>query len=427
MRRGYSSRLGWGAVLGLAVLLLAACVEQRGLEERLASFRVNTTSARGSAESPIPFPESPLPIDVTIVAISNKGRKMSEFNGEVAVFATPGRAHDDRFALVRVPLVAGEGSASLFLSKVYGKTYVCVEDRYRGPESTYAVGCSPTFYVDMPAIAQMQRTEDVTTSPLTGSFIEIRKGDLIVTGVFAEGFFVQDLEAEPDPMRPGTWGGLFVYSFSFPDGLSMGDRVSSIIGTVQEFTGTTQLVFPSWTRVMAPKRLEDLPAPVEITSELCAATGMGDNGLMCGQQDNLDLESLESSVVVVRRVRTPTTWVDCDFNKDGDVPNYDPNCSDGDERTVCREIACKAMCNLDPTCSELSGYETYGQWAVTLDEGAGPKINVLTREGVPEFDPLDPANQGILIDVSGNLRHSLPARPRWVVLARTPEDLVRHP
>ena len=412
--------LGWAA-------LGSGCVERRALPERLSSFRVNTTSDRGSKDAPLPFPESPLPIDVTIVALSNKGRKLTDFDGEVAVFATPGRAHDDRFALVRVPMSGGEGTATLYLSAIYGRTHVCAEDRYRGPESTFAVGCSPTFYVDMPTIPQMQITEDVTTSPLTGSFIEIRRGDVMVTGVFAEGFFVQDLSAPPDPAHPGTWGGLFVYSFSFPEGLSMGDRVSSIIGTVQEFTGTTQLVFPSWTKAEVPKRIEDLPEPVEITTEMCAASGVGNNGLLCGQEDNLDLESLESSVVQVKRVRTPTRWVDCDFDKDGDVPNYDPNCGEGDMATVCREIACKAECNTDPTCSELSGYRTYGQWAVTLDEGMGPKINVLTREGVPEFDPLDPANQGVLIDVAGNLRHSLPARPRWVIVARTPDDLVRQP
>jgi hypothetical protein len=152
---------------------------------------------------------------------------------------------------------------------------------------------------------------------------------------------------------------------------------------------------------------------------------------LCGHfTDNLDMESLESALVSIHGARTPTRWVDCDFDRDGNVANFDPRCNEPEIppylQTHCAEIACNADCNQDLGCSELSSFRQYGQWAVALNAGAGPKINVITREGFPELDPLQSENRGILIDVTGNLRHSLPARPRWIVLARDGDDVTVH-
>jgi len=97
--------------------------------------------------------------------------------------------------------------------------------------------------------------------------------------------------------------------------------------------------------------------------------------------------------------------------------------ADGQTRACC-EIACKAACNLDNTCSELSSLRTYGQWSAAMNGGAGPKVNFLTREGFPELNPEDPSSQGIHLDVTGILRHSLPARPRWVIVSRQASDIV---
>ena len=138
------------------------------------------------------------------------------------------------------------------------------------------------------------------------------------------------------------------------------------------------------------------------------------------------MESLESGLVIVKNVKTPTHWVDCDFNQDGSVSNYDATCTADDPRTVCKEIACKIACNQDVSCSEVSGFKTYGQWSVAMNGGQGPKINLLTQNGFPEFDPMDPKNQGILLDATGNLTQSLPARPRWIISVRSPTDVVIH-
>jgi hypothetical protein len=100
---------------------------------------------------------------------------------------------------------------------------------------------------------------------------------MIVTAITAEGFYVADKLSPPisDPfytsdatgfrVLPGTFGYIYVYNYNFPDGLYFADRVLSLTGTVQEFSGDTQLVFPSWVRKEdLNQHPEDLPAVVQL-------------------------------------------------------------------------------------------------------------------------------------------------------------------
>ncbi len=415
----------------VAAILLAGCVEERPLVERTASFDVQVAADLGTPDEPLPFPDEPIEVDVTVRALSNRGGVREGFSGPVALFVQPGDISGAGMGPVTVELESGTGGARVWLERVYGPTHVCAEDRL-GREPSYAVGCSDRFHFEMPSVAQLQITDNNAESPMEGAYVDIRAGDLIVTGVYPEGFFLTDLAAEPVPERPGDFGSIFIFNFSYPEGISIGDRLSSVSGTVQVFVGSTQLVFPSWVHREGPRGgHDDLPEPVEMTAEICDAATSGTTAGLCGHStSNLDIESLESALVTVRGARTPTRWVDCDFNRDGHVANWDPRCHqhpiDPSLETYCAEIECNTECNLDKECTELSSYRQYGQWAVTLDGGAGPKINIVTREGYPELDPLASKNKGVLIDVTGNLRHSLPARPRWLVLARDSTDVTVH-
>jgi hypothetical protein len=59
----------------------------------------------------------------------------------------------------------------------------------------------------------------------------------------------------------------------------------------------------------------------------------------------------------------------------------------------------------------------FGQWVVALDDGAGPLINIMTRETLVEYNPAAEANLGAHIDyLQGNLRQVRAARPRWMLL-----------
>ena len=86
---------------------------------------------------------------------------------------------------------------------------------------------------------------------------------MVVTGLDCCGFFTTDLSAcvlpednsdpnatfrvpEPSGVYPGRFASLYVYNYSHPDNLEEGDLLWSLSGSVQEFTGTTQVTFASW-------------------------------------------------------------------------------------------------------------------------------------------------------------------------------------
>ncbi|MBN2497187.1 MAG: hypothetical protein JXR96_21520 [Deltaproteobacteria bacterium] len=71
----------------------------------------------------------------------------------------------------------------------------------------------------------------------------------------------------------------------------------------------------------------------------------------------------------------------------------------------------------DHVCTELSTMRQYGQWVVSLDDGQGPMINVLSQEALVNYDPEAPENLGRSIPfLQGNLQQVRAARPRWIVL-----------
>ncbi len=387
--------------------------------------------------------------------------------------------------------------------------------------------------------------------------------------------------AECPGYSPGTFASIFVYNYNFPDNLDEGDLLFTLAGGVQEFTSTTQLVFPSWTTAERVRRLPEdqwnkwlaYARPYDINARTCgqdnAATPFLTDSL-CGQnRRNLKMESLESGLVRIRRARFPRRFQNCDLNANGSVPFFcetkPPNedwqwstCSfDAPEPEVDRvERVCNHNCviglgeNANVICSEKSTYRGFGQYVVEmtlpgptelgLDDalplriqtavarlvadagvddagvvpqnpsvrvsGYGPgteiaitcekptryragnnsvvaletdpvipagqmiryvfqpsesavafqataeqakctvginahtRINLITRDAVPELEPdcneADPDEErarqcqylrGAEFDIIGHLRQAQPARPRWMVIPRAPDDLCCYP
>ena len=141
--------------------------------------------------------------------------------------------------------------------------------------------------------------------------------------------------AECPAYLPGHFGQMFIYNYSYPEGLYQGDLVYTLSGAVQEFTSTTQMTFPAWT---IAESVHTLPQeqwnkwlqyvqPRELGMRICG----GDNTAsppyltdqLCGHNKrNLKMESLESALVKVRNVRFPNKFVNCDANSDGSVPFF---------------------------------------------------------------------------------------------------------
>ena len=66
-------------------------------------------------------------------------------------------------------------------------------------------------------------------------------------------------------INPGTFGSIYIYNYNYPEGLYPGDLLWTIAGSVQEFTSTTQMTFPSWTTRYSyaarsgPEQVEPVP------------------------------------------------------------------------------------------------------------------------------------------------------------------------
>ncbi len=203
---------------------------------------------------------------------------------------------------------------------------------------------------------------------------------------------------------PGTFGSMFVFNFSFPDGLNQGDLLFSLSGAVQEFTSTTQITFPAWTiadrvRLRPPDEWErwlKFAPPVEINYRLCGHDNVFSpfvTDALCGQStSNLKLESLESALVKLRGISLPGRFETCDFDASNSVPFF-CNRTDQDEfgNTLrswgnCdfgtppapepandkRERECVQNCTLGrgpsgpSSCSERATFVGFGQYSVEL-------------------------------------------------------------
>jgi|APLak6261679142_1056127.scaffolds.fasta_scaffold00021_21 hypothetical protein len=196
---------------------------------------------------------------------------------------------------------------------------------------------------------------------------------------------------------PGTYASMFIYNYNFPDGLDEGDLLFTLSGSVQEFTSTTQMVFPAWTTAERVRRLPQdqwnkwlqYAKPYDINMRTCgqdnAAVPFLTDALCGHNRRNMKMESLESGLVRLRRIRFPQKFVNCDFNANGSVPffcetkpaNADwqwSTCSfDAPEPEVDRvERECNQNCVIGlgdqagVICSEESTFKGFGQYVVEM-------------------------------------------------------------
>lgn len=319
-----------------------------------------------------------------------------------------------------------------------------------GPYS-YATGLTAPIYFEEPTLARVQEPEtynDNRGSPFGGQFLTVgRKPEsgapitqscppgydvrdptkkdpndgklvtMVVTGLDPGGFFVTDMTAcrvreytgagsnvrtpEPDGFLPGTYGSMYIYNYSFPEGLYPGDLLWAISGSVQDFAATTQLTFPAWVirekvRELPPseweKYLKQVPVP-EVNLRYCGLDNIVTpfvTDSLCGYSyGNYKMESLESALVKLRRARFPQVFKGCDANGDGQVPFFCPGPSGSSFRFCAEEDdpgstdTGERQCNIDCTvglgefagkiCSERTTYNSFGQFVVEMS-GPGPRV-----------------------------------------------------
>jgi hypothetical protein len=395
--------------------------------------------ARGKEDCRYVIPRGPVELSLDISALNKEGQPYAH-TGPVAFKVVPGDLAGD-YTFYWANLTNGRGTGRVRAEHLYGEVRVWVADepvqpnyvdgrifgdpRLLPPEPksrTYAAGASGPVFFEEPTLAALQQphTADNRSSPFVRQFVTIGRAPesgsvlyqncadgappkpvtLMVTGVDPSGFFVTDITAcrvpdasEPGGSLPGSFGSIFVYNFSFPEGLYPGDLLWTLAGSLQEFTGTTQLTFPSWTvrehvRELPPDQWDKylkLHPPVELNLRHCGLTSSPSVvDTLCGYyNDNMKMESLESGLVKVRRVRFPRVFKNCDLNGNGEVPFF---CSKSGAWSYCgdfappdnNEVQCNIECTtgsgpyLNTVCSERSQYAGFGQFVAEL-AGPGPR------------------------------------------------------
>ncbi len=339
--------------MAVGAALSAGCESKKGFDlDRTSSFRVEILAGgTGSEQSPMPFESTGAEFTLRITAIDGRGETKESFAGEVEISSEPGDVDGDD-----VTFVDGVATATVTLNKAFGPTRIWVED----PE-TYATGVTDAIWYRGPAIDDVQTSTTTVSSPFEGERVEIDDTtNLVVTSVARDGFYVTDVD-----VAGGAFASVFAYTFGAPQGLGIGDRLTSLSGRVSEFLGFTELNNPSWD---AEGTLA-LPEPAMLT---CAE--------IADSEPNLSMEAREASLVAI-------------------------------------EDATIAICSSYPNCPD---FDEYRQWTVTL--AGGCEINVVSRYTLGNFDPEE--NEGEAVPrMSGTLRHIQFADPQWILEPRDAADV----
>jgi hypothetical protein len=304
-----------------------------------------------------------------------------------------------------------------------------VNDDSEEPGS-HAIGVSDVIFFANPRLADTQGFAG--QSPLAGRRVVVSDGEMIVTRITTDGFYVSEIDRTGPVPVAVPWGSMFVFNFNTPPFLRACDRILEVSGSIGEFFGFTELNQPSWesewwcpnTAPMCPVRAGGfavgpaqecpIPEPFVIDSTIIGTAGM---------------EQLESALVRIENVQFPTKFgpecyetfagagcagtggSNCDLNGDGDV-NLDPG----------EEDRCNDACSADIECAEWNQFTEFGQVAV---QTAGGVINLVTRDSVSEFDPV--ALRGMTIpSITGTLRHFAPIglERGFILEPRCEDDIV---
>jgi len=419
---------------------------------RYGSLNAVPLEVRGTPDCRLALPRTAVDIDLDVVAVDVNGQPMADFNNPVSFRTVPGNltgAYRYRWS----QLNQGQGSGTVRTGQLYGEVHVWVEDEpvevdYSNGEviagelpqeparRTYATGLSRSIFFEEPTIATVQvpQNGDQLTA-YNGTFMRIgvnpeagavlkqncapddpnhdQPVTLLVTGTDPGGFYVTDLTAcrikegsisggntqtpEPSGYYPGRFNSIYIYNYSFPEGLDPGDLLWTIAGSVQEFTATTQLTFPSWSIREKVRLLPQaewnkylaLAPPTEINGRLCgysASPYVTDP--LCGYSyGNYKMESLESSLVKVRRVKFPTVFKNCDANGNNTVPFFCPDTRSGTFGACGTDNPSdpdvpERQCNIDCTlgvgqfanqvCAEKNTYDSFGQFVVEMNPPGQP-------------------------------------------------------
>ena len=455
------------AMLAIAAILPAGCTLDapplRGANGPTSVRVVIPADQRGTVDARLPFSLEPVLLTVDLEVIDRHGQVDTDFTGWLAIGIEPGdlvSVVGDGVISSHVPLTQGAARGiTVGVAKAFSDARLWVEDigyqpaepgaascangrdddgdgridfpddtgcRYANDDTeepgSHAAGVSDLLYFENPRLADVQGGQG--NSPLDGRRVQIAGGQMIVTRITSDGFYVSDIARGEDGTPTGQaipWGSLFVFSYSTPPFLRACDRIVSLSGSVGEFFGFTELNFPFWDfdpwcaesgdTCVLPDGTRIEPSPCLIPEPAVLETGV--IGTAAVEQHESALVRLVDVVMPTRMgPEPPPVGSNCDLDGDGNVSLT----------TGSPERDCLSACDADAGCTEWNQFVEFGQFAV---QSAGANINVVTRDSVPDFDPLEHLG-GTFAAMTGTLRHFAPLglERGYILEPRCAADLV---
>ncbi len=480
------------------LVFFAGCLEEGNPDNGAVSFLVEVqSSAFGTKEQPLSFPGQNSPVEVElIITPRDSNLQPINFTGNLEISVHPGMMEEFqalepadvksevlevyRFVrgqkrlttkVARLEMQGQKLRAKVKLINCFGPTSIWVEDM--GNNSTaYIFGVSDKlFHFEAPGIQDIQRI--TTRMGVSGPFSTRRsslegysvgmqrvetptgqvRNDMVLTAVVNEGFFVTDL-AKSD------FNSIFIYNFSYPEGLWPGVKLRRLSGIVAEFNGSTNLNFPTWQVLYQGGKAmtvnwTNIPVITIAHDDMEPDWRNNLKGLTIKEY----LEGVESSRVEAVDLLMPDNFMDCDFNKNGEVEyNFeygegmtgkqrrDSKCTTGRNQNA--EECCLDDCYEKKGCSEKLSYFKYRQFSAEVlpwvkdtaqNKEMPRKILINLAEACPDFELMhieskEQKGQGKIVikgqegrgkinHVRGNLVNVQLAQPKWLIRVSRPGDI----
>lgn len=376
------------SLLLVAASLGAGCVDELEPIEGTSSLRVELLEPAETGSVDDRLGDDQRSAVVQVSALDTTGAVDTGFAGEVQLYAHYLGSLSPR--LSETPLATAELSegrsapVALELPQVFGPSFLWVEDG-RGDAPTFATGTTPILWFRDPYLADVSRPRDEAAldaferSPLETKQINVsrsrygERGRLVVTGVYAQGYTVSDVECQDaagtPPCRADAYDHIFVFTFSRPEDesgrrIARGHVVDRLTGSVSEFNGLTEVNFPQTFISDTEPHLDLVPEPVVVEPSWLST--------------RIELERLEAGLVAI------------------------------DGATVC------------PLDEEFA---TYSQWKLDIGLGCGRPVNVISKGELAEFDPADHEGE-VLGRVVGTLRPvNIGSFHVWIIYPRDDGDV----
>ena len=290
--------------------LLSACTHSVVTNNLDTLHFIEVSLIEEETEEILPFSAIPLQRSIEIRTLDGNGDPVP-FTGDLKINVRPGhlaKTQDPWISVENGNIKAGDEIISFQAS--FGPTRIWVSDegdknQDSEREATFATGVSEILNFEFPTIAQFNKTTDETgvqliqntTNHLVAEFTEVRvEGrDVVATVVSPSGFWVTDLSdwnagADAGGDGNGGFASLFVYTFSKPEGVVPGARLTKLIGGNQEYLGSTQFSFPAYEVDSSGADEALIPEPRSLTVGQACNT---DNR----NYDNHVMESFEAGLV----------------------------------------------------------------------------------------------------------------------------------